>query len=509
MPGPRLPAVAGDIGTWGTVLNAYLAAANPVFNVKLDPYGAVGDGVADDTAEIQAAIDACSVAGGGIVFFPAGTYLFTTLSLASDSNIRLVGSGTQGTLLISSTTTGNLFDFTGASFCSVEDLSFRATLERTAGAVFYLDAGAGSCQRNEFRRLRIHGGWRAWHLDDCTTTTIDEVQFTDFDASHDWHSMFHLGGTTTSTIISNIRGGSAATVSNAFLYITGALVDTAMFRNWDIVAQSPSTGMICARIDTGSWLYFTDCSLEAGTTQDCVVFGGGSTAHGVSLTACHIQGQDGLEINNGTSVRMVGGEVLACHRHGIKIHGGTHHEIIGVTISDCSQETTNTYDGINVAAGVTDFTITGCHVGKMLIGAANVMASAIIVSAGASDRYAITGNRVATTGATAFVVDGGTGTDKIVKDNIWAGSTVATVASAAALAVPANVEIVNVTGTTTVTSMTGGYKGRRVKLIFAGILTFTDGSNLKLAGNFVTSADDSIVLTYDGTNWNEDSRSVN
>ena len=33
--------------------------------------------------------------------------------------------------------------------------------------------------------------------------------------------------------------------------------------------------------------------------------------------------------------------------------------------------------------------------------------------------------------------------------------------------------------------------------------------NLKLAGNFVTTADDVITMTGDGTNWYEVSRSVN
>lgn len=37
-------------------------------------YGAVGDGTTDDTASIQAAIDACFAAGGGTIFFPPGIY---------------------------------------------------------------------------------------------------------------------------------------------------------------------------------------------------------------------------------------------------------------------------------------------------------------------------------------------------------------------------------------------------------------------------------------------------
>ena len=47
------------------------------FDVKED-YGAVGDGAADDTAAIQAAIDAAEAANGGIVFVPEGAYMVTS-----------------------------------------------------------------------------------------------------------------------------------------------------------------------------------------------------------------------------------------------------------------------------------------------------------------------------------------------------------------------------------------------------------------------------------------------
>lgn len=46
--------------------------AGPVANVQ--GFGARGDGIADDTASIQAAIDFVSASGGGLVYLPAGTY---------------------------------------------------------------------------------------------------------------------------------------------------------------------------------------------------------------------------------------------------------------------------------------------------------------------------------------------------------------------------------------------------------------------------------------------------
>lgn len=59
-------------------------------NVK--NYGAVGDGNTDDTAAIQAAIDAVSVKGGGIVCVPCGTYM-TSAPILMKSRVFLQGEG--------------------------------------------------------------------------------------------------------------------------------------------------------------------------------------------------------------------------------------------------------------------------------------------------------------------------------------------------------------------------------------------------------------------------------
>jgi hypothetical protein len=58
-----------------------------VFNVR--EFGAKGDGVAVDTAAVQAAIDACASAGGGVVLVPAGTFLIGTVELKSNLTLRL------------------------------------------------------------------------------------------------------------------------------------------------------------------------------------------------------------------------------------------------------------------------------------------------------------------------------------------------------------------------------------------------------------------------------------
>lgn len=55
-------------------------------------YGAKGNGVADDTAAIQAALTAATDAGGGIVYIPPGSYLTTTaLNIGANTQVRGAG----------------------------------------------------------------------------------------------------------------------------------------------------------------------------------------------------------------------------------------------------------------------------------------------------------------------------------------------------------------------------------------------------------------------------------
>lgn len=83
-------------------------------------YGAAGDGVADDTAEIQAAIDAVETTGGGVVYFPRGTYLITAGLVVDQQKVSLRGAGIGVTILKGSGTISpfNAITFQGAGLGS-------------------------------------------------------------------------------------------------------------------------------------------------------------------------------------------------------------------------------------------------------------------------------------------------------------------------------------------------------------------------------------------------------
>jgi len=62
-----------------------------VFNVQT--FGAVGDGVTDDTVAIQAAIDAIVLAAKGVLLFPPGTYKITAELTAAFTDTLVTGKG--------------------------------------------------------------------------------------------------------------------------------------------------------------------------------------------------------------------------------------------------------------------------------------------------------------------------------------------------------------------------------------------------------------------------------
>ena len=104
------------------------------------------------------------------------------------------------------------------------------------------------------------------------------------------------------------------------------------------------------------------------------------------------------------------------------------------------------------------------------------------------------------------------------RGNNWNGTIAATfndpvlpvVASAATLTLPTAWDVVSISGTTNITYINpNGHSGRIVTLLFQGALTVTRGSNVQISSNFVTTAQDTLTMCCDGTNWYEIGRAVN
>lgn len=87
-------------------------------------FGAVGDGVSDDTEALQSTIDYLATIGGGVLYLPAGKFSYTNI-LINSPHIKLTGPGTllNGQLNIGDNQIRRLFvEIDGITF-GMEDLS--------------------------------------------------------------------------------------------------------------------------------------------------------------------------------------------------------------------------------------------------------------------------------------------------------------------------------------------------------------------------------------------------
>lgn len=142
-------------------LGARLGLMESAFNVKR--YGAIGNGVADDTAAINAAIGALNAAGRGILYFPHGRYRTSGGHLISSNTLILGdGAGNAGnqdqhfSLVECTSATAVLFDFT-ASAGRIERIAFdNVSAGATAGSAVRVDnATAYFLQQVDVEAARI------------------------------------------------------------------------------------------------------------------------------------------------------------------------------------------------------------------------------------------------------------------------------------------------------------------------------------------------------------------
>jgi hypothetical protein len=222
-----------------------------IVNVKTD-FGAVGDGSTNDTAAIQAALDALE-GTGGIIFFPPGTYKITS-ALVIYQEITLIGCG-RGVSIITSAHTGNGITSTWPINSStianiyIRDLTIQNTNGSNTGAGF-VDVGGTFI---ELERVQIIGFYHNVILDQS-----ELVDFKTCDFEVPLYSWAWLANTT-------YTGGASAGFTNRIGF------HTCQFN-----------GTVGAVLDDGGTAHtFNDCNFNGGSNH---------------IRAC---GVSGLKINGG------------------------------------------------------------------------------------------------------------------------------------------------------------------------------------------------------------------
>ena len=534
----------------GVKLNATGAVARTQHDknaerVSVLDFGAVPDGNyatgagTDNTAAFQAAINACSTSGGGVVFIPGGILGVANSSykLASQitvpSGVVLVGAGKWASILFCPSTfsnSGGLIRFNGVGG-NPGGMSGVAVLAQTGGAG---GSGIVSVANGTFLRdLWVTG---------FTSGNGIQIGSTDNFLS-DFAVEICLNGIYCSEANINIEHGTVYECTQGVVVTNNAAVGLGTVSLTGVRAtECPQSGFI---VSSGKNVSISNCSADHVNNGKFTVAGlliNGSTnvtvnnfvgklgtvsttAYGikvlnssnVSITGGLCSGWlDGLLAQTSAIVSIAGGNYVSNGRRGINLQQGEAYTVEGAICRNNGTGSANDA-GIwsdNTWANGVDTLARPAH-----IIANNVCDQAsgpgqdygIYANCGASAYTILSGNLCALNG-TADIALSGTPANIRLNGNIASvvTDTAPSAASAASLTLPVGADAIVVTGTTTITSISAAGNARRVvTLNFTGALTVTDGSNLKLAGNFVTTGDDTLTLYCDGTNWFEIARAVN
>lgn len=290
--------------------------------VSVKRYGAIGNGITDDTGAIQAAINA----NGGRVYFPPGTYLYSTLT----GNLQLQGAGKFKTTLKCSTTTDHSIVLTGNG-CSIRDIGFDASSTRTSGAFI-------SCGVTRYTSLLdLHFTKYFIGIDADGVSGVDIARIS------------ALNGTPSSTA----SGGAIIQLGNTTY--TGPVNLEDIVADVDVPANQPSAGIRIKYVDvlsakgiliihhgiplditpaagqTASLLAFSDSCFDTSNNIGVRIFPAATAnVYRCSFTGCTMSANtaDGIQIN-GINGNVQGVEFSACNIVG---NGAIGSNIVGTNV---------------------------------------------------------------------------------------------------------------------------------------------------------------------------------
>lgn len=152
-------------GLSGTAMSPSLVNVYKIHNVK--DYGAVADGITDDTASIQSSVNA-ALSSGGTVYIPSGTYAISgSITIVLNGKSLIIKGDGDGTILKSlansASHSSDIINVTGAGNIGTDRIVIR-DLQVVGSSVSSMGIRLNLCYQGELTNIRAHNfsrgsGW--------------------------------------------------------------------------------------------------------------------------------------------------------------------------------------------------------------------------------------------------------------------------------------------------------------------------------------------------------------
>jgi copper chaperone CopZ len=331
--------LVGYVGSGtGAIYRTVQSKLRDVVNVK--DFGAIGNGIADDTAAIQAAINA--VSGGGEVSIPAGTFKITDTLSVTGQAVRIRGYGAFASKLEMTALNKPILNATGDHF-NFSGFSTHYAGTPVAGGSAIVLSGAHIHGDNFLVRNAFDG---------VTVTNCSDVRLSSFavldyenigiychDSALDVYvSKFYLNcGTTVRGALGGIRLYNRC---EACVFTDGEVLKGVYPITFASAAYTAGARPAYSKFAN---IYF-DSAANAAQVNNCVE---------IDFLSCWFSNRpgSGLAVQTVDGVRFTGGGAINCGSHGVTVAATAVRVVFnGFAARGNGANGANTGDGINVAA---------------------------------------------------------------------------------------------------------------------------------------------------------------
>lgn len=394
--------------------------------VSIKDFGAVGNGVADDTAVIQAAINNLAALGPVTLFFPKGTYkISTAITTPTGAIVHLSGDGPNSTIIRqdSATLGAFIFDCNFAQAGSVRGMTIKGNSVTGTGSTG-IGLDVDRCNDNfTVERVDISNFGTSMRARGCWGMYVRQFRFLHFQN----HGMRITAGSS-----GNVGGDvqlSHGKISNngftgnntASIAILSEASGGDFFADIDITVTN--NGVVLRPVAPNNVLYNFFTNLLADTCiGNCWVL---DSTNG-KVWSIHMTNVWGSYSTNGSGLVSTGTQtddvVIVNSRFRENGLNGVYLGTGGIRFNACaiasnSKLTTNTYDGVSVDVGVSDWSFNDCKIGNFT--SSVVQGNGIAISAGASQNFQIIGCDLRNPGpGKSPIANGSTSANYLTRNNL-------------------------------------------------------------------------------------------